>query len=747
MTARSRRRACALAALLALTGAPVPTARAAPDPFVGTTGPRPWFSGNTTPAAARPFGMVQLGPDTTASHDARVRSASPSGYDGGDRRLRGFSATHLSGAGCAVLGDAPILPLVGRRPKHPRRATVGIDPTTERAAPGRYRVRTGQGVLARLAATERAGLASFRFPTGRAGTVVVSSSASLGGDARARTRVVDDRTLAVAVDAPGLCGFVTSYRVWLRFEFNRPWRDSGMWGARRAKRTAVGRDSGAWVTFAPRHARRLAVRIGVSFTDAAGARRNLRRDLPHFDVARAERRAAAAWRTELDRVRVTGGSADERRVLGTALYHALLHPTLASDVDRRYRGFDGRVHRVPRGRRLYTAIGGWDVYRTQLPLLGWLRPDVAGDVVESLVRAGREGGWVPRWPFLGRYTGIMNGDSAAPSIAAAVAFGASGVRLDAAVDLLVRQARPSDRAPGQGWFVARPGLEGYLADGYVPADTRERLLDWSVSGSTTLEYAVDDFALARLAERAGRSAVAAELHARSASWRNLYNPAENMLTARTADGSPQPCCDGFQEGSAAQYTWFVPHDMAGLVDLLGGPAEVLDRVQDFHTELNTGGTRRAWLGNQHGFATPWVPHWLGRPDVSSDLVARARAELWTTGSGGLPGNDDLGSLSAWYVWASLGLYPLIPGTAVLGITAPAFDRIEVRPLGRTPTVISRSGAGDHVFGVEVDGTPTSHSWLDVASGYPAEITVLTTDAPAPAWGTGAGDLPPSYPAG
>ena len=177
----------------------------------------------------------------------------------------------------------------------------------------------------------------------------------------------------------------------------------------------------------------------------------------------------------------------------------------------------------------------------------------------------------------------------------------------------------------------------------------------------------------------------------------------------------------------------------------GDRAEVLDRVRDFHSALNTGATRRAWLGNQHGFATPWIPHWLGRPDVSNQVVTRARNELWSATPGGLPGNEDLGSLSSWYVWASLGLYPLTPGTGNLGITLPAFDRVEVRPAGRAPTVITRTGTGDAVGAVHLDGSATTRSWLDVAGGYPARLTITATEDALPTWGTDDGDLPPSYP--
>ena len=238
--------------------------------------------------------------------------------------------------------------------------------------------------------------------------------------------------------------------------------------------------------------------------------------------------------------------------------------------------------------------------------------------------------------------------------------------------------------------------------------------------STTLEYAVDDFAVSRYLERSG-------------SWRALLDLGTGMLTG-----------SGFEEGNATQYTWGgVPHDVGGL---LGGIGDAGDRLDDFFTELNVGAVPpHAWLGNQPSLGTPWVHHWLGEPARTQDVVDRARAELWSTAPDGLPGNDDLGALSAWYVWTSLGLYPLTPGTATVAVGLPAFDRIVVRPAGGEPTRIVRGGAGAHVAGLSIDGTDRTRSWLRLGPHRPGSIVVSSTDEHQPVWGTGPDDVPPSYP--
>jgi len=522
-----------------------------------------------------------------------------------------------------------------------------------------------------------------------------------------------------------------------------------------AHRAWAGARPGAWVAFDTAHDPVVRAQVGVSFVDAAGARGNLARARTGWSFRRLRDRAAGAWDRELGRVRTTGGSEAERRVFDTALYHVLLGPMTISDADGRYPGFDGRVHRVPAGRRQYTALSGWDAYRTQLPLLAWLRPDVASDVVRSLQRAADQGGWLPRWPLVASYTGVMNGDSAAPMIAAAYAFGARDFDRSAVLAQLVRQGEVADAAAGQGWFQPRPGLADYLRLGYVPNTTPERGWPQPHGASTTLEYAVDDFAVARLAAAAGHDRVAQRFLRRSGSWSALADADRGLLLPRDADGAfpgagfdPASCCGGFQEGNALQYSWAVPHDMAGLLRVLGSRTELLQRLADLHRELNAGaGSPHAWMGNQPSFATPWAYLWLGDPTSSQDVVARSRAELWADTPTGLPGNDDLGSLSAWYVWASLGLYPLTPGTADVAIGTPAFTTATVRSRGGATTTIERVGTGAHVQQVLVDGVTRTATWLSLGPGTaPRRVVVVTTDDPDPAWGTGPDDAPPSYPA-
>lgn len=704
--------------------------------FVGTGGTPPWLHGGTTPAATAPFGMLQLGPDTTADPGG-APSQNPSGYAAGDPLLRGLSPTHLSGAGCRAFGDAPLLPLVGEVPADPGTATVPIERETERARPGRYDVGLGNGVEVTAAAGTDAGLLRLRYPLGEQAIVLVKADGSLAGTSATRVRFPSDREVAVRADSGGFCGADNAYTVHVRYRFDRPFAARGTW------------DGGAWARFAarPDGTQVVKAQVAISYVDGRGARRNLDRADPGWSVQRLARRTAGAWDTELDRIEPRGGSPTQRRLLRTAVYHALLHPTPISDLDGRHPGFDGAVQRLSRaqrrtGERQLSSISGWDLYRTTMPLLAWVRPDIASMTVRSLRRAAVQGGWLPRWPVVAADAKVMGGDPAAPIAATAWAFGARDFPLADVVDRLVLQG---DRVDGP-----RTGLADYLRLGWVPTPGLPR------GASLTLEYAVADFAISRLASAVGRAATAARYRARSGQWAHLLDPERGLLLPRGPVGAfPPPgadvtaCCTGFEEGNALQYTFGgVPHDMAGLLAGLGPDAAVAARLDAFFAHLNSGGEPGAWLGNEPSFLSPWAYHWLGRPARTQAVLDRARAELWSLSPDGLPGNDDLGALSAWYVWATIGLYPVTPGTATVAVSRPAFRSVVVRPRGGAPTRIAHTGPGAAVVGLRVDGRPRSASWLDLRPvRRPARIEVVTADSPddPPSWGTGPGDRPPSYP--
>ena len=604
------------------------------DPLIGTGGD----AGHTFPGAVVPFGMVQFSPVSAAT-------ASPGGYRYDDPTVRGFALTRLSGAGCANLGSIPIMPLRSAFLHYPFPA-ARFSHAREQATPGRYRVGLATGVEVDLTATSRTGYVLFGFPT-RTGYLAFDAGGGATDQSAVSVARNGERVSGFATD-DGFCGGPASPTIHFAARFDRPIASFASWGE--DGRVRPGADSttavntgGALVGFRLPPDRTLRVAVGISYVSAANAAANLAREgSPRWNGDALARQARARWNDMLGRIRIGGGSPAQRRTFTTALYHALIHPSLASDVNGEYRGRDGSVRRA-RGYARYTHISGWDTYRTQMPLLALLAPRVASDVTRSLVEGAAESGSPAKWELGGTETGIMVGDPAPLLVAGAWAFGARRFDASAAFAAMARVASephagpfryPSHAAPFDGarWgeFVGRPGLADYLALGYVPLDHDDGFIRGPAS--TTLEYALADFALGRFAQAIGRDA--SDFAGRSTSWRRLFNPGSRYLEPRLADGSFRPGFshtteDGFVEGNSAQYTWFVPHDVSGLAALMGGEAAARSRLDRFHRDLDASHLAPyAWLGNEPSFGTPWLYNWLGAPWRTQAVVRQAVTTLF-----------------------------------------------------------------------------------------------------------------------
>ncbi|HEY4779256.1 MAG TPA: glycoside hydrolase family 92 protein, partial [Solirubrobacterales bacterium] len=436
------------------------------------------------------------------------------------------------------------------------------------------------------------------------------------------------------------------------------------------------------------------------------------------------------------------------------------------------------------GRTQYADFSGWDVYRTEIQLLSLLTPDRASDMVRSLLADAQQSGCLPRWPYANGQSMTMVGDSADPILASAAAFGAGAFDRRAALEAMVRGATQSCRS-ANGEYLERQGLSSYMALGYVPYDLDTNVRNansiygdpdavWG-SAATTLEYAVDDFAIAQLAARSlhDRATYDAFMR-RSANWRRLYNPASGMVEPRFADGSFQTPYDnlgggGFVEGDSAQYTWMVPQDPSGLIARMGGPRRAAARLDHFLRELNggPGGTHtdHALLGNEPTLQTPWLYDWMHRPYRTQAAVRRALLGLYDTSPDGYPGNDDLGTLSSWYVFGALGLYPEVPGVGVLALGSPLFGRAEIRlphrrralilatareltsaGSGRNRQVRSLSpAAAPYVQSLRLDGHAYAKPWTTYcALARGATLSFQLGRRPDRRWGAAAAAAPPSF---
>jgi len=738
------------------------------NPFMGTgVGGQAVGHVDTSPAADVPLGMMQWGPDTSPDR------AAGGGYSFGDSALSGLSLTHLNGPGCPGLGDIPILPTIGPTVGSPEVATAPFSHRTEHAAPGRYSVTlANSGIRFDVAVTTRTGIARIAFPPSASANLLFKVADSAVAGQQAGVQVIGDHEVAGSVVSGNFCDTPGTYTLAFDAQFDRPFRQFAAWrgeAIRSGARTSSGAHSGATVTFDSRQASTVTMKVGISFVSVADARANLASENPGWDYDAIARAATSRWDDVLGRIGITGGTSGERATFYSALYRSFLHPNVFDDADGTYRGFDGRVH-VAHGYTQYANFSGWDIYRSEIPLLAMLAPAETSDMMRSLLADRDQSGWLPKWAFTDVETAEMNGDAADPILASAYAFGAR--HFDASAALRAMVAGATTAGTGMGWDVERQDLDQYLRQGWVSADRRDRTsIDYTIGGSETLEYAIDDGAIAQFAAATGDQRTARTFVARAGNWRHLLNPATRWLSARTADGrfpsgpafqaSPLPGIgqDGWEEGNSIQYSWSVPQDLRGLFDAMGGNAAVVTRLDSFFTQLNT--SRKLphdWAGNEPALGIPWEYDYAGAPWRTQDVVRRIATQLYSATPNGEPGNDDLGALSSWYVWAAIGLYPETPGRADLVLASPMFTHVSIAlSSGKTITIAApqASDANRYVQRANVEGITAPPSCTNTAGQYVCPwlpASVLTSGGtldlnlgatPNARWGSAPAAKPPS----
>lgn len=711
---------------------------------------------NNFPGAAVPFGMVQYSPDTVGTY---------AGYNYHNRRSSGFSLTHAS-VGCAAFGDISMLPTTTPVDLQPWSAWERIaHDDTEVGVPGYYTVRfPSTGVTAELTATTRTGFGRFSYPDdSRPAVFHVRSGASLAGNSRSTIQLGEDNTTITGwATSGGFCGKRNTYTVYYAMKFSQPFTSYGTWdggGVRTGTRSTNSQYSGGYVVFPAGSV--LEVRTAISYVSIDGALANLAAEgTATFDQARGA--ASSEWNAALKHIAVAGRNGNDVKTFYTSLYRTLLHPNTFNDVDGRYIGFDGFIHAVSDGRTQYANFSDWDTYRGLAALHGLLFPKQASDMAQSLVNDAAQSGSYPRWALANAATGQMTGDSVVPLIVNLFAFGAKDFDVKSALHYMVKAA--TEGGIGLNGYVERPGIATYLRLGYAP-QTREFSSEGLIAGaSITLEWSVDDFSISRFADALGDTATAAEFQVRAQYWQNLFNPTTGYISPRSPTGffpdgpafvkfSSGFGQDGYDEGNAEQYVWWVPHNVAGLVTALGGRKRAAARLDRFVEELNVGPSEPyLWIGNEPGFGVPWLYNYLGQPWKTQQTVARARG-LFGPRPDGEPGNDDLGAMSSWYVWAALGMYPSTPGTPILTVNTPLFDRVVIALPGDRSIRISAPGASApshlrYIKDLAIDGKPTDQTFLPesiIRTG--GELAFKLSRYPNRVWGTSESSAPPSFSTG
>ena len=700
------------------------------DPMIGTLG-----SGFVFPGPAAPYGMVQLSPDTDGVF-------AYTGYQWIDLFMRGFSHVHVQSMGVPEGGNIPFMPTAG-----PVTSTEVEDYKSlyahplEHAEAGFYRVKLlSYGIDAELTAGLRVGMHRYTFPPGVQQNVMLDIGRQIpGGESTEITRTPGTNLASIEIlpDQRTVLGTANvdlkaedHYPVHFAARFDRPFDSYGVWPSRGAalqndETTIEGVGAGAVVSFASDQAQ-LVVKTGISFTSPEAALANLEAELPGddfgFDALRAETRAS--WSDALAAITVEGGTVLEKRSFYTALYHAQHHPNVFNDAAGTYLGHDGAVHTIgapgdpmPAGSTYYANFSLWDTYRAEMPLLMLIAPDRMRDMMRSWRAIVRQGGRLPRWSLMNVHADFMNGEPALQSFADAYCRGL--VPDEVLPELYADAARLA--------LVDRRDPE-YLELGYVP---------YPGSGaSSTLEHAIGDFALALVADRLGETADRDALLAQAGNWRNIFDPQTKFIRPRRDDGAwkanyhPE-LPDGFREGTGWQYTWLVPQDVAGLFAAMG-PEKARQRLDTFfltpvaelipyltpevQQKLSLYGI--AYYGNQyapsneHDLQAPYLYDWTSEP-WKTQALARTYQTLYRATPDGLPGNDDLGTMSAWFVWSALGFYPTIAGAPVYTIGSPLFPRATIRLPGGSFTVEAPGASllGKYVQGATLNGSALDKTWF------------------------------------
>ncbi|MFF0584425.1 GH92 family glycosyl hydrolase [Streptomyces sp. NPDC003781] len=769
MRGTRRLRLCVAGVVAASALLTAPAAQAAPttdqnltdlvNPFIGTEN-----EGNTYPGAAVPFGMVQFSPDT--GHNV--------GYDYSNDHIRGFSLVHLSGVGCGLGGDLPVLPTTGEVTETDyAKYAASFSHDDEEASPGYYRVGLDSGVEAELTATERTGVQRYTFPATDKANVLLNAGQSLHKNISTKVEVLDSRTVRTAITGSGFCQDTKPYTVYTITRFDRPFASYGTWDDGTVSAGAKTGGDGAYVRFDTTKDRTVEATTALSYVDARGAALNLRAEGGHsFDAVR--RGAERTWEKRLDDVKVRGGDDTLRRTFYSSLYRSFLAPNIGSDVDGRYTGWDQEIHRA-RGFTYYQNWSLWDTYRTQSQLLALLAPREARDMAISVIKIDEESGWLPKWGYGTVETNIMTGDPVTPFLTNAYQQGLLHGWEEKAYRALKKNA--DGVPPTESPAVGREANREYLADGFAPyvkgrPHAKPGDSDYDHGASATLEYALSDAMLSRMARDLGHDADAKRYAERAQSYRHVFDPSTGFFRARDAEGAFTGPADpaqseGFHEGTSWQYQWLVPQDLPGMIDLIGGTEAANARLDSFfaYDQLLADPAKTArevWVNgpydyynadkynpqNEPDLIAPYTYLSTGQPWKTTDVV-HAALTLFTDTPTGMTGNDDLGTMSAWNVLSSIGIFPIQPGYDTWGLSTPVFDRVDLtldrRYYPRGALTITAPGTSDtdrYVQSARTDGSAYARTWLTTDTLRSVRSLAFTVGPQPSGWGTSAEAVPP-----
>ena len=736
-------------AALAIMAANVGLAKSPVDsvnPFIGTD-----EHGHVYPGATVPFGMVQLSPDT---RDNTWDGCS--GYHYSDDSILGFSHNHLTGTGCADLGNILLIPTVG-----PVRLTPGDKPgegyrarfshDQETARPGYYEVfLPDYKVKVELTATARAGFHRYTFPETSEGHVIVDLQHGIGNNVTdSQLTIENDHTASGYRRSDGWGGDKIYYFV---MEFSRPFDSASV---AQGDKDVVGKETKGKETkghfdFKTRTGEKILVRVGLSTVSVEGARKNLQAEIPNWNFDKIVAAAKRQWNQALDAFEIETPDENLKQTFYTAVYHTQLAPTLLSDVDGQYRGPDRQVHQAD-GYNYYSELSLWDTFRAEHPLLTLIQPSRVNDFVSTMLDHFTyfEEHTLPVWTESGKENWCMIGNHAIPVITDAYLKGFRKWDAEKALKAMIAST-DKDRA----------NLKEYREMGFIPTHHDAQ------SVSKVLEYAYDDACIARLADALGKKDVAEKYAQRSQSWTNVFDPETGFMRGRKSDGSwvtpfdPKKIdSNNYTEANAWQYNFFVPQDVQGLIEKLGGDEkfvarldEMFDTKEKIPNQLSdvTGLIGMYAHGNEPCHHVAYLYNYAGQPWKTQARTRDIATSLYHNQPGGLCGNDDCGQTSAWYVFTALGFYPVDPAGGIYVLGSPLVDKLTVHldrhfAKGKSFTVITKNNAKENPYiqSATLNGKPFTKSWIsqdEITAG--GKLVLTMGPQPNHSFGSAPADRPP-----
>ena len=723
--------------------------------------------GKTFPGATTPYGMVQVSPNTISGGD------NAPGYSYEHKTIEGFALTQMSGVGWfGDLGNFLVMPttgnlqiIAGKENGEVKGYRSAYDKDTETAKAGYYSVNlTDYDIQVETSATPHCGIMHFTFPKNDHSRIQVDLAHRAGGTAEEEEiHILDDNTFSGWIHCTPDCGGwgdgdgKVEYTLYFYGKLSRPIEDYGFWNADiadgesrhrddvnskeylenvasskiiKGEKDLKGKHVGFFMEFPTKDKESVDLTVGVSFVDAEGAKNNYLSEIDKKDFKTVSKEAYDLWNQELSRVKVEGGSDEEKKVFYTALYHTMIDPRDCSDVDGRYVGGDNQVKASNDKYKRRTIFSGWDVFRSQFPLQAIINPSLVNDQVNSLIDLADESGneYFERWELLNAYSGCMIGNPALVVIADAYA---KGIRNFDAEKALKYALNSSDKF-------------GTKELGYAPEP---------LSVSNTLEYAYADWCAAQLAHQLGKKDVAAELDKRAGAYKNVFNNQIGWFCPRNADGTwrewnPENSMTeewfGCIEANLLQQGWFVPHDVPGMVKLMGGKDAVINRLDSMFAKTPSDMMWNPFYNhaNEPVHFVPFLYNKLGQPWKTQKQSRYICKHAYSDKVEGLVGNEDVGQMSAWYVLAASGIHPSCPGDTRMEITSPVFDKVEYRldpkyHQGKTFTVVAKNNSPENVYidHALLDGKPYNKCYIDyadIAKGSVLELFMSPT--PNKTWG-------------